>query len=78
MNATPLVRRKRWKMALLLLGSMLVIVLAGGLASGGNATVCWVNPHTGLMSRVPINQACVPIPMPEPQCHFHPEWCNPR
>ena len=68
-------RVRRWKVALLLIGAMLAIVLAGSFATAEPQRPCWYRPQQGPMSRMPMDHACVPVGIPEPPCSpIH--WCD--
>jgi len=64
MRATKI---KRWAIGLLLLGSMVVMVLAGGLASAGQG-LCYKMNRTS-------SQICTPG-LPGPNCIYNPTRCE--
>ena len=64
-------RARRWMIGLLLLGSVLVVLLAGGFASAKG--ICYTRPATGPFSRDPMPRKICTIAIPEPpECHVHP------
>ena len=64
---------------LLVAASMLVILLAGGLASADGRKLCWTRPGATQTSTRQDTQVpktiCTPFAVPNPECVKRPESC---